>query len=116
MPYLPPGLPEPNYDEKKVPVFTLPCPLEKADGTKATCYFTLDGVKEAYEVSFVAVPAQPRAGTHKSIGFTKPVAEKEETPVVETPVVDETTDNEKMDERIVSSRIARANVLFNTKN
>ena len=36
MPYLPPGLPEPNYDEKKVPVFTLPCPLEKADGTKIT--------------------------------------------------------------------------------
>ena len=41
---------------------------EKADGTKATCYFTLDGVKEAYEVSFVAVPAQPRAGTTKNYG------------------------------------------------
>lgn len=41
---------------------------EKADGTKATCYFTLDGVKEAYEVSFVAVPAQPRAGTTKTYG------------------------------------------------
>lgn len=39
---------------------------EKPDGTKETCYFTLDGVKEAYEVSFVAVPAQPRAGTTKS--------------------------------------------------
>ena len=66
----------------------------------------LHGAKDAYELSFVAVPAQPRAGTHKSIGFTKPVEEKKETPVVET------TDNEKMDERIVSSRIARANVLF----
>jgi hypothetical protein len=41
---------------------------EKADGSKATCYFTLDGVKEAYEVSFVAVPAQPRAGTTKNYG------------------------------------------------
>lgn len=33
---------------------------------KKTCYFTLDGAKEAYEVSFVAVPAQPRAGTTKN--------------------------------------------------
>ena len=41
---------------------------DKADGSKATCYFTLDGVKEAYEVSFVAVPAQPRAGTTKNYG------------------------------------------------
>lgn len=37
----------------------------------------LSGAKEAYELSFVAVPAQPRAGTHKSIGFTKPVPETE---------------------------------------
>jgi hypothetical protein len=33
MPYLPPGLPEPNYDESKVPVFELPSPLKKSDGT-----------------------------------------------------------------------------------
>lgn len=38
---------------------------ETSEGKK-TCYFTLDGAKEAYEVSFVAVPAQPRAGTTKS--------------------------------------------------
>lgn len=37
------------------------------DGKK-TCYFTLDGAKEAYEVSFVAVPAQRRAGTTKRYG------------------------------------------------
>lgn len=30
------------------------------------CYFTIDGVKEAYELSFVAVPAQPNASTIKS--------------------------------------------------
>lgn len=40
---------------------------ETQDGKK-TCYFTLDGAKEAYEVSFVAVPAQPRAGTTKNYG------------------------------------------------
>lgn len=37
------------------------------DGKK-TCYFTLDGAKEAYELSLVAVPAQPRAGTIKNYG------------------------------------------------
>lgn len=36
MPYLPEGLPQPNYDETKVPVFTLPCPLTNADGTKVS--------------------------------------------------------------------------------
>ncbi len=52
---------------------------EKSDGTKETCYFTLDGVTDAYEVSFVAVPAQPRAGTTKNYGgsFEKTI---EETP------------------------------------
>ena len=33
---------------------------------KKLCYFTLDGAKDAYEVSFVAVPAQKRAGTTKN--------------------------------------------------
>lgn len=65
---------------------------EKADGTKATCYFTLDGVKEAYEVSFVAVPAQPRAGTTKNYGGVP-----EEKP--DTPKAEETpeTNNDKKD-------------------
>lgn len=40
----------------------------KPDGSKAICYFTLDGVKEANEVSFIVVPAQPRAGTTKNYG------------------------------------------------
>lgn len=44
-----------------------------AKGSKKRCKMLLDGAKEAYELSFVAVPAQPRAGTHKSIGFTKPI-------------------------------------------
>lgn len=48
-----------------------------AKGKKKRCKMLLHGAKEAYELSFVAVPAQPRAGTHKSIGFTKPVPETE---------------------------------------
>ncbi len=48
-----------------------------AEGTKKRCKLLLSGAKEAYELSFVAVPAQPRAGTHKSIGFTKPIPETE---------------------------------------
>lgn len=48
--------------------------------TKKRCYMLLHGAKDAYEVSLVAVPAQPRAGTRKSIGFTKPVKRPPETP------------------------------------
>ncbi len=33
-----------------------------------TCHITLDGAKDAYEVSFVAVPAQPGAGIIKRYG------------------------------------------------
>lgn len=44
---------------------------------KKTCYFTLDGAKEAYEVSFVAVPAQPRAGTTKNYGGKELTVQKE---------------------------------------
>lgn len=45
---------------------------------KKICYFTLDGAKEAYEVSFVAVPAQPRAGTTKNYGGKEIKKEKTE--------------------------------------
>ena len=48
-----------------------------AKGKKRRCKMLLSGAKEAYELSFVAVPAQPRAGTHKSTGFVKPVPETE---------------------------------------
>ena len=37
------------------------------DGKK-TCYMLLDEIKDAYELSFVAVPAQPQAGTYKAFG------------------------------------------------
>ena len=60
-----------------------------AGGAKKRCKMLLDGAKEAYELSFVAVPAQPRAGTHKSVGFAKPVAETE----VESPEIKDETEN-----------------------
>lgn len=64
-----------------------------ATGTKKRCKMLLSGAKEAYELSFVAVPAQPRAGTHKSVGFTKPVPETE----VEDPAPKEQTENNHVD-------------------
>ncbi len=77
--------------------------------SKRRCKMLLHGAKEAYELSFVAVPAQPRAGTHKSVGFTKPIAEPTETPV-ET---EKETNIEKTDERILSARIENAMSFFN---
>lgn len=42
------------------------------NGHKETCLMTIDGAKEAYELSFVGVPAQPRAGTIKHYGVEPP--------------------------------------------
>lgn len=47
-----------------------------------TCYFKLMDPKDAYEVSFVAVPAQPNAGVTKSYGGEEP--EEETGPEEET--------------------------------
>ena len=70
----------------------------------------LDGAKEAYELSFVAVPAQPRAGTHKSIGFTKPVSEVEP----EEKTQDEETDTTNKDlELLIEVSEAESFILFN---
>ena len=41
------------------------------------CYFTLDGISDFYEWSFVAVPAQPRAGVTKTCGAARHDTEKE---------------------------------------
>lgn len=43
-----------------------------------TCYVTLDGVSDVYEVSFVAVPAQKNAGVIKSFKSI-PIPQKEKT-------------------------------------
>ena len=47
------------------------------DTGKVTCLMTIDGAKEAYELSLVAVPAQPRAGTMKRYGAPTPEKEPE---------------------------------------
>lgn len=43
-----------------------------------TCYHLLDEIKDAYELSFVAVPAQPQAGTYKAYDDDEPT-DREET-------------------------------------
>lgn len=62
-------------------------------GSEKRCLMLLSGAKDAWELSFVPVGAQPRAGTHKSIGFTKPVAETE----VEDPENKDQTENNHID-------------------
>jgi hypothetical protein len=62
---------------------------------KKLCYFTLDGAKDAYEVSFVAVPAQPRAGTTKNYCEDKTKEQKPDEDIVQ----DENTGNDNVDEK-----------------
>lgn len=64
-----------------------------AKGKKRRCKMLLDGVKEAYELSFVAIPAQPRAGTHKSVGFAKPCEAETETPTEEPNDIEKGSDD-----------------------
>lgn len=81
------------------------------DGTgksaKKRCKMLLHGAKEAYELSFVAVPAQPRAGTHKAVGFTKPVENSE--------IIPENTEKNtsELDERVLKARFDAAESFFN---
>lgn len=84
-------------------------------GSKRRCKMLLNGAKEAYELSFVAVPAQPRAGTHKSVGFAKPVAEAELDPT-EKNATYVAADNEKMDERYMAQRVKNAESFFISQN
>lgn len=68
------------------------------DNGKVTCMMTIDGVKEAYELSLVAVPAQPRAGTTKRYGAdTKSEDEIQEDPIEETS--EETPENEETENK-----------------
>lgn len=84
---------------------------------KRRCKMLLHGAKEAYELSFVAVPAQPRASTRKSVGFTKPVAETE----IDTKCIENDGNNaennisEKTDARLMSLRLANAESFFNAQ-
>ena len=49
---------------------------ETYDGN--VCYFALKGALDAYELSFVAVPAQPKAGVTKSYGGKEPEEKQDE--------------------------------------
>ena len=66
MPYLPPGLPEPNYDESKVPVFELPSPLRKADGSVVSTAEEWENSRRSEIISllekhmFGAIPPAPQ--------------------------------------------------------
>lgn len=82
---------------------------ESGNASKRRCKMLLHGAKEAYELSFVAVPAQPRAGTHKSIGFTKPITETPDETPENTPKTNET------DDRLLSLRLKTAESFFNSK-
>ena len=64
---------------------------------KRVCMFTLDGAKEAYELSFVAVPAQPRAGAFKNYG-AKPPEDKATYPTpMATPEPEQEKENQEQD-------------------
>ena len=81
--------------------------------SKKRCKMLLYGAKEAYELSFVAVPAQPRAGTHKSIGFTKPVAEPENGEKSIEIGTDNAENIDELDARVLNARFKRAESFFN---
>lgn len=87
-----------------------------AKGSKRRCKMLLHGAKEAYELSFVAVPAQPRAGAHKAIGFSKPIENPETNPKKGTECIKNNTDLEKMDARLFAQRVKNVESFFNAEN
>lgn len=82
-----------------------------AKGSKKRCKMLLSGAKEAYELSFVAVPAQPRAGTHKSIGFSKPIKDSD----IDTKNTENELKNKEMDARLLAQRVKNAESFFNVE-
>ena len=82
--------------------------------SKKRCKMLLHGASEAYELSFVAVPAQPRAGTHKSVGFTKPVEEIETKSTENDETTVENTKDNKTDARLLDLRIRNAESFLNS--
>lgn len=74
----------------------------ETESGKKTCYFTLDGVKEAYELSFVATPAQKKAGATKN--YNK-MADEQEKPDKEIPKTEEIKiEEEKLNEEESSAK------------
>lgn len=82
---------------------------DKAGG-KETCLMTMDGAKEAYELSFVAVPAQPRAGIVKHYG-----AKQEEKPELEEQKL-KNEDLTKESEALANARLRAVDSFILSKN
>lgn len=74
------------------------------------CYFILDEVTDAYELSFVAVPAQREAGTVKSYNLKEEKPAEEEKPEGEEP--EEEDEEEKPEEEIEKRMRATAAYIF----
>ena len=85
-------------------------------GSEKRCLMLLSGAKDAWELSFVPVGAQPRAGTHKSVGFTKPVPEIEAK--VEDPENKDQTENNHIDKdlELVALRARESESFIFTEN
>lgn len=81
---------------------------QKYDGK--TCYFELNSPLDAYEVSFVAIPAQPKAGTTKNYGPDEKTKEEEKNEVSE--------ETKKYDEKdLISLKIKSIkSFIFHEKN
>lgn len=82
------------------------------DTGKTTCLMTIDGAKEAYELSLVAVPAQPRAGTMKHYG-AKPENIPEKNGVQEAP---EETEQKETEDLETSARLKALESFIFTQN
>ena len=71
------------------------------DTGKTICMFTIDGAKEAYELSLVAVPAQVRAGTTKRYGVDNPTTPgSEEKSEIKNEAENKTAENVNKDSEI----------------
>ena len=83
------------------------------EGGKATCIFKLAGVRDAYEFSLVAVPAQRAAGVSKSYTgetvFEKDLQEELQAEPQADPTPDE---GDRAKELNIRARIARAKTQF----
>lgn len=73
------------------------------------CFFLLKNAKDAYELSFVAVPAQPNAGVTKSYGAQKPKDQEEEQKQVNTETQDLTLRFKLLDSFIFTEKEKKEN-------
>ncbi len=79
-----------------------------------TCYFELKNPTDAYEVSLVAVPAQPKAGTVKSYLFNEQ-EEKKLDKQTENEKLETTKDENKTNEQDLKMKMIKS-FIFTQKN